>query len=435
MPDMSITFTVQHTDGRQVRLVLGNERICIGRNPESQVSFEDEGNQSVSWDHAAIVMGSPPVLEDLGSTNGTFVNGERLSSAVPLSAGDLVQLGGEGPTLVVNEVAGAAVKDNAAAPVSAVPAPAGATGQISPLIGWIVGAGLAAILGLAAYAMMGGTRADKEVAQRQTAQIAGASVQPAAPEPTATRSPPDPPPKPKPDPPKLEPLSPEQIREEFAPAMVWCGVTVFDPKEGHELHFPYCTGWLIDKNTVVVNAERIHHFEAMKKVSGEPPFVCDRSLQFHDLTRWDFHPLYEQDDPVSGQSLLHYVGVCQFDGGSGKHIPAAELQPSLQSPKGTTIYVLAFAIPDSKPKKQWDRFSTPELKVITSSVTDSETFPNKTDAAPLLITDVPPPNERIRLDGGLVVDRFGTVLGSLLRHTDRYRVLLVDNMTDIIPSE
>ena len=40
------------------------------------------------------------VVEDLGSTNGTFVNGQRVKTKVKLQYGDLVSLGGVSMKLV-----------------------------------------------------------------------------------------------------------------------------------------------------------------------------------------------------------------------------------------------------------------------------------------------------------------------------------------------
>jgi hypothetical protein len=54
--------------------------------------IEDPG---VSRRHARVRTGGGAVtVEDLGSSNGTFVNGERISRAVELAAGDEIQVGG-----------------------------------------------------------------------------------------------------------------------------------------------------------------------------------------------------------------------------------------------------------------------------------------------------------------------------------------------------
>lgn len=48
----------------------------------------------VSQVHARLfTKGGEPHIEDLGSTNGTYLNGERISSAVALVEGDRVQMG------------------------------------------------------------------------------------------------------------------------------------------------------------------------------------------------------------------------------------------------------------------------------------------------------------------------------------------------------
>jgi pSer/pThr/pTyr-binding forkhead associated (FHA) protein len=48
----------------------------------------------VSRKHAAIRLeDGTAVIEDLGSTNGTFVNGEQISGTQQLEVGDLVRLG------------------------------------------------------------------------------------------------------------------------------------------------------------------------------------------------------------------------------------------------------------------------------------------------------------------------------------------------------
>lgn len=64
----------------------------IGRAPDVQVALLDG---EVSRHHARIgVIGGQVWLEDLGSTNGTLVNGTRIQGAVVLHGGDRVVIGG-----------------------------------------------------------------------------------------------------------------------------------------------------------------------------------------------------------------------------------------------------------------------------------------------------------------------------------------------------
>jgi ABC transport system ATP-binding/permease protein len=63
----------------------------IGRLPSAEVRIDDE---RISRMHARISRrGGGFVIEDLGSSNGTFVNGQRLTAAQPLQDGDQVGLG------------------------------------------------------------------------------------------------------------------------------------------------------------------------------------------------------------------------------------------------------------------------------------------------------------------------------------------------------
>jgi hypothetical protein len=62
----------------------------LGRGSECDIRVEDPG---VSRNHCEIVIGEPIVLRDLKSTNGTLVNGERITQ-LPLADGTEIQLGG-----------------------------------------------------------------------------------------------------------------------------------------------------------------------------------------------------------------------------------------------------------------------------------------------------------------------------------------------------
>jgi ABC-2 type transport system ATP-binding protein len=65
--------------------------VLVGRDPAADVVIADT---EISSRHASLAPGDGGVaVEDLGSTNGTFVNGQRVTGARQLHAGDRIQLG------------------------------------------------------------------------------------------------------------------------------------------------------------------------------------------------------------------------------------------------------------------------------------------------------------------------------------------------------
>jgi len=69
----------------------GKEGILIGRDPECDVVLDQP---MISKRHARIrLQGENHVVEDLGSTNGTFLNGERITKPVVFKASDRLSLG------------------------------------------------------------------------------------------------------------------------------------------------------------------------------------------------------------------------------------------------------------------------------------------------------------------------------------------------------
>lgn len=80
-PATSATATAGHpvldVDGRKYQLT--GTRTVLGRGSEADIVVDDPG---VSRQHAEIrLAGATAVLRDLGSTNGTFVDGERAGTA------------------------------------------------------------------------------------------------------------------------------------------------------------------------------------------------------------------------------------------------------------------------------------------------------------------------------------------------------------------
>jgi pSer/pThr/pTyr-binding forkhead associated (FHA) protein len=77
--------------GRGVTFALGRE-VTIGRDPNCTITMPDD--VYVSQMHAHVVpRNGEHVVEDLGSKNGTFLNGNRLDSPRPLHRGDRIQVG------------------------------------------------------------------------------------------------------------------------------------------------------------------------------------------------------------------------------------------------------------------------------------------------------------------------------------------------------
>jgi diguanylate cyclase (GGDEF)-like protein len=69
---------------RQNEIVVGRARTCT-------IRFEDDG---ISRRHAKMTcLGNHVFIDDLGSANGTFVNGEKVVSRRPLADGDKIELG------------------------------------------------------------------------------------------------------------------------------------------------------------------------------------------------------------------------------------------------------------------------------------------------------------------------------------------------------
>jgi DNA-binding winged helix-turn-helix (wHTH) protein len=84
----SLPFKLQMPDGDH-RLVQGAN--VIGRTADADIRVD---RTEVSRCHAAItVRGTTAVIEDLGSKNGTFVNGRRLDGPTALSNGDEIWIG------------------------------------------------------------------------------------------------------------------------------------------------------------------------------------------------------------------------------------------------------------------------------------------------------------------------------------------------------
>src|SRR5919107_2902679 len=70
---------------------LADGVILIGRGADAQLSLDDD---YVSTRHARVVSGENGIyLEDLGSTNGSYVNNQRITAPTTVSLSDTIRIG------------------------------------------------------------------------------------------------------------------------------------------------------------------------------------------------------------------------------------------------------------------------------------------------------------------------------------------------------
>lgn len=94
------------------------EENILGRDLANEIVISDP---EVSRRHARFFIRDENVfVEDLGSTNGTFLNGERISSPQQLRSGDVVTLG-ESVVLVFEKITEEPVETTATPPVDFIP--------------------------------------------------------------------------------------------------------------------------------------------------------------------------------------------------------------------------------------------------------------------------------------------------------------------------
>jgi pSer/pThr/pTyr-binding forkhead associated (FHA) protein len=82
---------VVHAEGSKPRSVPVSGNMVMGRAPECELALDDT---FVSQQHARLFAKNGSwYVEDLGSTNGTFVNDQRLAAPAMVQPGDRVRVG------------------------------------------------------------------------------------------------------------------------------------------------------------------------------------------------------------------------------------------------------------------------------------------------------------------------------------------------------
>ena len=89
---MSLELIILTPDHQTRRVPLDGDRICLGRAHSNDLCYSEDASLSrrhLRFDRAA----EGWVAEDLGSKNGTLINGERLTGRRPLRPGDRISAG------------------------------------------------------------------------------------------------------------------------------------------------------------------------------------------------------------------------------------------------------------------------------------------------------------------------------------------------------
>jgi S1-C subfamily serine protease len=102
---MKAQFTFQSGSRAGQVDILSQPFILVGRHPQCELKFDVDQDLDVSSRHASIALtGRLYVLRDLGSTNGTLVNGKKLTGDHVLASGDLIQFGPNGPKVEFSSI-------------------------------------------------------------------------------------------------------------------------------------------------------------------------------------------------------------------------------------------------------------------------------------------------------------------------------------------
>ena len=90
---MDQAYVEHYRDGQAHSVALGGGPLTVGRAATNSLALPADA--TLSAEHAVL---EPTAqgwhIRDLGSTNGTFVNGQRLTDPIRLRSGDEIQLGG-----------------------------------------------------------------------------------------------------------------------------------------------------------------------------------------------------------------------------------------------------------------------------------------------------------------------------------------------------
>ena len=100
MPNKACPRLVLTDQSKTQTVELGDASIVLGREQPGSIKICAEQYPTVSSRHAMVeVSGNNFYISDLGSSNGTFVNRQKLTAKQKLHHSDEIQLGATGPKI------------------------------------------------------------------------------------------------------------------------------------------------------------------------------------------------------------------------------------------------------------------------------------------------------------------------------------------------
>lgn len=94
MPATGIGLVIYFREGMVFRVIAGNEEVVIGRGEPQNAHHIAISDPTLSWEHARFIRSGDHLdVEDLGSANGTYVVGHRITGRTRLFPGAEVQMG------------------------------------------------------------------------------------------------------------------------------------------------------------------------------------------------------------------------------------------------------------------------------------------------------------------------------------------------------
>jgi len=101
------SLLISHNQNPIDEHIILHDQVTIGRNIDNDIHIDDS---TISSHHARIILGSGnSIIEDLGSTNGTYVNGQRIKQQ-EITAGDKIMIGQH--QLVFNDQSSSTVEED-----------------------------------------------------------------------------------------------------------------------------------------------------------------------------------------------------------------------------------------------------------------------------------------------------------------------------------